>query len=318
MYNHGSHTLYDFRCIGSYTPQGGPPSYPRTQESTAAPSDGSPPSAAPSPLQNPNSQPASVPLGDQTMPTLSPHPPTANPSPADKTHTPDQPLKSMESNQNSPGSAQDQKPDCLTNQPSVVVLKRPLLTSKEYEAALGEEEQTLEMLYDYSTLDAWLNHPVKKFKPDSKDNQNLQCNRFGKLDIYSWYDNNFNVNQSSDTAAAAKSAQIVVKQEIKQEPGLELENAAATLPLPHGIKRPGDPYEFEEEGASNCNMDGFKRGQVGIKEEKQEVKKTTDSLFTSEGLQPSIKDLDQIFDNSDNSSSDEAVSCCGSPFELNK
>jgi len=32
------------------------------------------------------------------------------------------------------------------------------------------------------------------------------------------------------------------------------------------------------------------------------------SLFTNEGLQPSYKDLDQIFDNSDDTSSDETVS----------
>lgn len=79
------------RCQGSYTPQGGPPSYPRTQESMAIPSVGSPPSAAPSPLPNPHSQPASVPPGDQVMPTLSPHPPTVTPSPLEKTHTPEQP-----------------------------------------------------------------------------------------------------------------------------------------------------------------------------------------------------------------------------------
>jgi hypothetical protein len=32
------------------------------------------------------------------------------------------------------------------------------------------------------------------------------------------------------------------------------------------------------------------------------------SLFTNEGLQASYKDLDQIFDNSDDTSSDETVS----------
>lgn len=75
---------------------------------------------------------------------------------------------------------------------------------------------------------------------------------------------------------------------------------------PHGVKRPGDPYEFEEDGGgANCNLDGFKRGQACVKEENKEVKKiTTDNLFTSEGLQPSYKDLDQIFDNSDD---DEGV-----------
>lgn len=91
---------------------------------------------------------------------------------------------------------------------------------------------------------------------------------------------------------------------------MEFDAAVSVGSHPHGVKRPGDPYEFEEDGTgSNCNMDGFKRGQTGIKEENKEVKKiTTENLFTSEGLQPSYKDLEQIFDNSDYTSSDEAVS----------
>nr|XP_023025414.1 mediator of RNA polymerase II transcription subunit 13-like [Leptinotarsa decemlineata] len=180
------------RCTGSYTPQGGPPSYPRTQESMAIPSVGSPPSVAPSPLPNPHSQPASVPPGDQTMPTLSPHLPTTNPSSVDKTHTPDnQPPKSVDSSANSPVGQMDVKGEPQTNSISSLVLKKPVLSSKEYEVALGEEERTLEMLYDYSTLDAWLNHPVKKFKPDGKENH--LSSRIGKLDIYSLYDKNCNM-----------------------------------------------------------------------------------------------------------------------------
>lgn len=56
-------------------------------------------------------------------------------------------------------------------------------------------------------------------------------------------------------------------------------------------------------------MNGFKRGQVVVKEENKDVKKiVTENLFTNEGLQPSYKDLDQIFENPDYTSSDEAVS----------
>lgn len=56
-------------------------------------------------------------------------------------------------------------------------------------------------------------------------------------------------------------------------------------------------------------MNGFKRGQVVVKEENKDAKKiVTENLFTSEGLQPSYKDLEQIFDNPDYTSSDEAVS----------
>lgn len=96
---------------------------------------------------------------------------------------------------------------------------------------------------------------------------------------------------------------------------METEPPILQTVYPHGVKRPGDPYEFDEEGAPNsaCRMDGFKRGVGGgaggvpvvVKEETTTKK---GNLFTSEGLQPSIKDLDQIFDNSDdNTSSDEAL-----------
>lgn len=85
---------------------------------------------------------------------------------------------------------------------------------------------------------------------------------------------------------------------------METEPPILQTVYPHGVKRPGDPYEFDEEGAPPGSACSFKRGPVVVKEET--TKKG--NLFTSEGLQPSIKDLDQIFDNSDdNTSSDEAL-----------
>lgn len=90
-----------------------------------------------------------------------------------------------------------------------------MLNSKEYEVALGEEEQTLEMLYDYSTLNAWLNHPIKKFKPDGKDAERM--GRLGKMDIYSMYEKNI-VNQNCDMVNG-KNPLNNIKQEIKLESG---------------------------------------------------------------------------------------------------
>lgn len=47
-----------------------------------------------------------------------------------------------------------------------ITLKRPQLSSKDYETNLVEEElMPSKLLYDYSCIDAWLYHPVKKFKP---------------------------------------------------------------------------------------------------------------------------------------------------------
>jgi len=36
-----------------------------------------------------------------------------------------------------------------------LTLKRPVLSSKEYESILMEEDQPSDLLYDYTTLDAW-------------------------------------------------------------------------------------------------------------------------------------------------------------------
>lgn len=52
--------------------------------------------------------------------------------------------------------------DCLAN--------RPTLRSHNYESLTDEDigELTPCTLYDYSTLEAWMNHPVKRFKPNEK------------------------------------------------------------------------------------------------------------------------------------------------------
>lgn len=120
------------------------------------------------------------------------------------------------------------------------LLKKPTLTSKEYETALEEEEQTLDLLYDFYALDAWLNHPVKRFKPDSKEHQrNLRWSKNG--DLYSLFaqqsnnsdggcassenksscniNNSNNINNNNQSANGVNVMQNFMKQEIKMEPG---------------------------------------------------------------------------------------------------
>lgn len=155
---------------------------------------------------------------------------------------------------------------------------------------------------------------MKKFKPDSKENR---LNKYSKLgDIYSLYGVSNGMPPtptSQDSNSSNQQTVFNIKQEIKQEPGTNcmMENGSQNINMagvPGGpMKRPGDPYEFDEEGnQNNHNMDGFKRG-VPIKEEAKDKKCGVGNLFTSEGLQPSYKDLDQIFENSDDTSSDEVL-----------
>lgn len=140
------------------TPPGGPPSYsrgpPTGGDCLPVPSVGSPGSPAPSPLLTPHSEPASVPPAEPTMPTLSPQPPPSHTNTAPPL-TPSQGPKSISSACNN-----------QVHSPSVPgpTLKRPILVSREYEGALLEDEQPLSWLYDYSLQEAWLNHPVKRFK----------------------------------------------------------------------------------------------------------------------------------------------------------
>lgn len=81
-------------------------------------------------------------------------------------------------------------------------------------------------------------------------------------------------------------------------------------------KRTDDPYDFDDDmsatGASNNNsMDTFKRKDALDKEEAKtpgsvrsthdphspsQPKKSTGNLYTIEGLQPSLADLDEMFD----------------------
>lgn len=69
-----------------------------------------------------------------------------------------------------------------------------------------------------------------------------------------------------------------------------------------------DPYEFDATGEENGT------GVDGLRRPRDDPPKPV-SLFTNEGLAPSYKDLDQIFDNSDpDTSSDETVGSSPPPI----
>ncbi|KAG8224142.1 hypothetical protein J437_LFUL005476 [Ladona fulva] len=227
-----------------------------------------------------------------------------------------------------------------TSHPSFTI-KRPVLSSREYEDALVEEERPWELLYNYITLDAWLNHPVKRFKPSDSGIDNSWSSRSG--DLYSFANAHGSTasspppiqNGMGQTANGANNF-MVVKQEIKQEP-MDVDSGLQS-------QRSSDPYEFDDDVAvPTVSMDGFKRfdsvkdedaSGSGPQQQGQQQRKggagpggqpggtqfegavvatngptkcTSGNLFTNEGLQPSYSDLDQIFDNSDDTSSDEAL-----------
>ncbi|PSN30681.1 hypothetical protein C0J52_20854 [Blattella germanica] len=267
------------------------------------------PAATPSDLNGPKS------VSSVSNQVFSPYPATSSVEPATK------PVDSVGGGSQGPASAHSvaaPAPASNAMPPDYVTLKRPILSSKEYESILMEEEQPSELLYDYSTLDAWLNHPVKRFKPlETRQSDSMRPNPYNKRmspnDLYS------NHMQQQNVASPPNNLnQPFIKQEIKQEPGCNIPMEVDNV---HPNKR-SDPYEFEDDMTTPA-MEGFKRTN-SVKEEDRKgapgnaigpfdpvtpngpTNKPT-SLFTNEGLQASYKDLDQIFDNSDDTSSDETL-----------
>lgn len=104
------------------------------------------------------------------------------------------------------------------------------------------------------------------------------------------------------------------------------------LPLKdhRGIKRPEDPYDFEDDLGSGATLETYKRKDGLDKEEAKtpgsvqsthdphspsQPKKTSGNLYTSAGLQPSLSDLDELFD-SDSPVDDVRMSQQGCSYSL--
>ncbi|OWR52508.1 hypothetical protein KGM_209621 [Danaus plexippus plexippus] len=138
-------------------------------------------------------------------------------------------------------------------QPPQEALRRPTLPPPEKRLDPLEDEHSLHMLYDYTTVHAWLEHPVKRFKSGGEAPR--ESSPAG--DLYAGHDH---------TRLAATPAHVTLKIE--------------------------------------------KQDQEDVKEYK--------NLFTSDGLCPTLKDLDQIFDNSDDAASGDETLQVQTPPDSNK
>lgn len=150
----------------------------------------------------------------------------------------------------------------------VSLLKRPVLSSKDYEAIVDDDYNPRQLLYDYSSWDAWMNLPVKRFKPND-DKQTKQAAK--GIDLYA--DEVHSKNFDLSDQVLALPANILADPPIKQE-------------------------------TSSKTM---RDNELLIKSESMDEDVKDGNLLTEKGLQPSINDLDQIFDNSDDASNDETV-----------
>ncbi|XP_049867276.1 mediator of RNA polymerase II transcription subunit 13 [Pectinophora gossypiella] len=221
----------------------------------SAPSSAGAPPPSPHAQALPQLQAASLAAALHTpAPTPDPHaPPTPAPPSAPQTtklyHQGDSPPLS--------GSAGT---TCAASAPEAPaeLSRRPVLPVAERRVDPLEDEHSLHMLYDYTTVHAWLEHPVKRFKAEENwFHEELALGRRGADDLYAGHDH-------------------------------------TNLPamLDHAL--PDLKHEHHED----------------VKEYK--------NLFTSDGLCATLKDLDQIFDNSDDAASGDETLQVQTPPDSNK
>lgn len=143
-------------------------------------------------------------------------------------------------------------------------LKRPALPTCSYEG-LEDDDLAMESLYDYSSLNAWLQHPVKKFKPGVK----LEPCRRGSRG---------SVGGMNDVTGLPSPSSNVVS--IKREPltpqmVMDGDGVAAS-------PKPTDPYEFVDDFPTTVSMAGFKiKNETTKEDDKTSRESNSQQAFTN-------------------------------------
>ncbi|KPJ04990.1 Mediator of RNA polymerase II transcription subunit 13 [Papilio xuthus] len=153
------------------------------------------------------------------------------------------------------------------------LVRRPALPPAEQRLDPLEDEHSLHMLYDYTTVHAWLEHPVKRFKTETRE----------------W---------SEELALGARGGDLYAG------------HAHTPPPAPHPARslRPQRPHHAHLAPLA-----------ADVKQERlDEDSKEYKNLFTSDGLCPTLKDLDQIFDNSDDAASGDETALAGGAGEAGR
>ncbi|XP_055536254.1 mediator of RNA polymerase II transcription subunit 13 isoform X2 [Wyeomyia smithii] len=186
-------------------------------------------------------------------------------------------------------------------------LKRPSLSSRDYEGMTGEESpSTSQLLYDYSAIDAWMNHPVKRFKPneDSKLAQQIR-----NLDLYADQKKHSERYLLSLQNASGTDGDGGRGVRSDQQDPLALPDDTEVGP---GVGGMLNENQIKTEIGCESRGDGDSQ-MLGAHEIKKEKEDKDDSLFTEQGLQPALDDLDQLFDDSTNYPDDSDIHANTSP-----
>uniref|UniRef100_A0A182KDF1 Mediator of RNA polymerase II transcription subunit 13 n=1 Tax=Anopheles christyi TaxID=43041 RepID=A0A182KDF1_9DIPT len=218
-------------------------------------------------------------------------------------------------------------------------LKRPSLFCKDYETLQSEDiPSTSQLLYDYTCVDAWMNHPVKRMRLAAEENRLVK--KIRNLDLYAnehsrtmavggfggsnaigmpggnsvGGTNGMLMKGAAEASEALAEALSCVRSgsggvgacdngasnnggcppllgQIKMEIGCDgSQGGVAGAGGGLGSANGGTP---DRNGAASGNGDGALLGEHEIKKEKEDK----GSIFlTDQDLQPSIDDLNQIFD----------------------
>lgn len=155
----------------------------------------------------------------------------------------------------------------------VHILKRPSLASKDYENLSEDYYNPKQLLYDYSSWEAWMNHPVKRFKPN---NDKQASKKLRGKDLYA--------------------------DEIRNVETLQEQVLALPLNIMADAPTKAELCSSRMSDVESSMFDSSGNPLTTIKSEPMDddVKAVQGNLYTIEGLAASYQDLDQIFDSDDN------------------
>ena len=229
-------------------------------------------------------------VGPGGLPLMSPHTPAYTPGGAPEApitpFTPGGPKSCGPSTVPSPYRARDVNPPLVdrkvelpnphlsptsASKPSLsAACKRPALPAKEYEKA--SDQLSLTSAYDYSAMTAWLSHPVKKSRLSDGPREKPLQPMFRRRSQH----NIFAPVYMADQVKAEVKPMTNELNSIKLEP----------KPLTNGLGNNDGLLQPKKEVVEEA--DGKPGGNTDL------------DIFSTAGLKPSLADLDNMFEDSDN------------------
>ncbi len=204
--------------------------------------------------------------------------------------------------------------------------KRPALPSKEYEVELRREDFLSDSVYDYRSMRHWLNHPVKRFRPSERkasaaggggggggdDPPRPMYRRNSQAVAYANAGNPSSLQNLSDKPGDEAG---VKREEASNPASNHNDDASARVKAeasePNKADVTSDPFDKKQGGGGKAEKPMSNGGGGGFDDpyefsdgingkEKQQRPSPADegSYFTSKGLNPSMSDLDNLFDDS--------------------